>query len=177
MEVAIFVRVSKNSQDYQRQITDLNGLAKRKGYNVVRTISEKVSGGNNNNQRTGINELLALAGDGKIKKVLVTEISRLGRKTSEVLNVIERLTDLRISVYVKNYDLETLSPDGKRNPVAQLLFTLLAEFARIEREFLIERINSGLDQARRNGKKLGRPVGTKKQRNQELKRSQLGFTT
>jgi DNA invertase Pin-like site-specific DNA recombinase len=159
---AIFVRVSKQSQDYERQIADLNATAARQGYTVVATIAEKVSGNTTNDERKGIAELLALAAGGTIRKVLVTEVSRLGRRTSDVLKVIEELTERGVSVYAQNYNLETLTPDGKRNPVASLLFTLLAEFSRLERETLIERIKSGLDQARRKGKTLGRPQGTTK---------------
>lgn len=73
---------------------------------------------------------MTLASERKIQKVLVTEVSRLGRRTSEVLQAIETLTDLGVSVYVHTYSLETLTPKGKRNPTASLLFTLLAEFAR-----------------------------------------------
>jgi DNA invertase Pin-like site-specific DNA recombinase len=93
--------------------------------------------------------------------LLVSEISRLGRKTSEVLKIEEELTDLGVSILVQNYNLETIVK-GKRNPMAQLVFTMLAEFARVERETLIERINSGLEEAKRKGKVLGRKIGTSK---------------
>jgi DNA invertase Pin-like site-specific DNA recombinase len=162
LPIAIFVRVSKQSQDYERQIADLRAYAAKQGYTVVATIAEKISGAKRNEDRQGITELLTLAASGRIKKVLVSEVSRLGRRTSDVLRVIEELTEQGVSVYAQNYNLETLTPDGKRNPVASLLFTLLAEFSRLERETLVERINSGLEQAKRRGKTLGRPVGSKK---------------
>ena len=57
--------------------------------------------------------------------------------------------------------LETLLPNGKRNPAAGIMFALLAEMARAERETLSERIKSGLQEARRKGRKLGRPAGSK----------------
>lgn len=160
INVAVFVRVSKASQDYERQIADLSAYAERNGYKVARVIAEKVSGAKRNAERAGVSELLELSRTGKIKKVLVTEVSRLGRNTGEVLSVIEKLKEEGVSVFALNYNLETLAPDGKPNPLAQLLFTILAEFARLERETLIERIHSGLDQAKRNGKTLGRPKGT-----------------
>ena len=160
--VALFVRVSKQAQDYERQIADLTNYAERQGYTVVQTIAEKISGSKRNDERKGIAELLELANNKRITKVLVTEVSRLGRRTSDVLNVIEELTEHGVSVYAHNYHLETLTPQGKRNPIASLLFTLLAEFARLEKETLIERIHSGLDNARRKGKTLGRPHGTTK---------------
>jgi DNA invertase Pin-like site-specific DNA recombinase len=168
-KAAIFVRVSKQSQDYERQIHDLTAYAERQGYKVVKTIAEKVSGAKSNDERHGITALLSLARSGGIQKVLVTEVSRLGRRTSEVLKVLEELSDCGVSVYAQNYNLETLTPDGKRNPIASLLFTLLAEFSRLERETLVERINSGLAEARRKGKTLGRPTGTTKDDEQFLK--------
>ncbi len=70
-------------------------------------------------------------------------------------------------MYVQNFGIETLKKgrDGKlhRNPVAQFLFTMLAEFARLERETLRERILSGMEEARRKGKKIGRPEGSQKE--------------
>ena len=167
--VAIFVRVSKQSQDYERQIADLTQYAIKQGYTIVATIAEKVSGAKRNAERKGIRDLLTLAAERRITKVLVSEVSRLGRRTSEVLRVVEELTDCGVSVYAHNYNLETLTPEGRRNPVASLLFTLLAEFSRLERETLIERIHSGLEEAKRKGKVLGRPVGTTKERAALLK--------
>lgn len=166
--VALFVRVSKQAQDLNRQIHDLSRFANEQGWNIVATITEKVSGATENDKRKGISELLHLAKHKKISKALVTEVSRLGRRTSDVLAVIETLTECGVSVVAHNYRLETLTPDGKRNPVAALLFTFLAEFARLERETLVERIHSGLEQARRRGKRLGRPHGTTKSTEQVL---------
>lgn len=170
MNVVIFVRVSKQSQDFERQIHDLRLYAERQGWTVLQIISEKISGTKKNVERHGINDLLLLARSGIIKKVLVTEISRLGRRTSEVLTVIEELSEFGVSVYAQNYNLETLTPQGKRNPIAALLFTFLAEFARLERETLVERIHSGLEQARRKGKILGRPKGTSEETEVVLKK-------
>ena len=156
---AIFVRVSKNEQDYQRQLADLRAVAQQQAVRVVAEIAEKVSGVWVNQQREGIQQLLKLSRQGAIQKVLVSEVSRLGRSTVEVLQIVEELTQLGVSIYVQNFGLETLK-QGKHNPVAQFMFTLLAEFARLERETLRERILSGLEEARRQGKKLGRPAGT-----------------
>jgi len=168
----IFVRVSKREQDYQRQIEDLRTIAKAKGVKIVQEISEKISGAKENIDRDGLQELLSLAKSGAIDIVLVQEVSRLGRSTVEVLKVLEELTQLSVSVYVQNFGIETLKK-GKRNPIAQFMFTLLAEFARLERETLRERILSGIEEARRKGKKLGRPDGTKEDKAAFLKKYPL----
>lgn len=147
-QAIIFVRVSKKEQDYQRQLEDLRSLAKSQAVQVVAEISEKISGARTNQERDGIQELIRLSRTGAIQKVLVCEVSRLGRSTVEVLHVVDELTQLGVSIYVQNFGIETLR-NGKRNPVAQFLFTLLAEFARLERETLRERILSGMDESER----------------------------
>lgn len=160
MNVALFVRVSTKQQDYNRQVNDLISYANRQNHTIVATIHEQISGSTSYKDRPAIQELLALAKSGRIDKILVTEVSRLGRKTSDILRIIEYLTEEKISVFILNYNLETLLPDKKINPVASIIFTLLAEFSRLERETLRDRIVSGLDTARKKGVKLGRPKGS-----------------
>jgi len=168
-QAVIFVRVSKKEQDYQRQVEDLRAVAQSQAVQVVAEIAEKISGAKRNQEREGIQQLLALSRRGAIQKVLVSEVSRLGRSTVEVLQIVEELTQLGISIYVQNFGIETLK-NGKRNPVAQFMFTLLAEFARLERETLRERILSGMDEARRQGIRIGRPAGTSEEKAVFLKK-------
>ena len=168
-QAVIFVRVSKKEQDYQRQVEDLRAVAQSQAVQVVAEIAEKISGAKRNQDREGIQQLLGLSRRGAIQKVLVSEVSRLGRSTVEVLQIVEELTQLGISIYVQNFGIETLK-NGKRNPVAQFMFTLLAEFARLERETLRERILSGMDEARRQGVTIGRPVGATEEKAVFLKK-------
>jgi DNA invertase Pin-like site-specific DNA recombinase len=161
--VAIFVRVSRQDQNYNRQVSELQEYANQMNYIVVSVISEKISGAKRNTERKGIDELLQLSCNRKISKVLVSEVSRLGRDARETNNLLSELTDLRVSIYTRNFNLETLDAHGKRNPIASLIFGIIKELAEYERELLWERINSGLDEARRKGKKLGRPTGTTQQ--------------
>lgn len=168
-KVLLFVRVSKGMQDYERQIQDLTGYSKFRNFEIVKVITETGNGTDYNKDRACITELLHIVAQQKVQKVLVSEVSRLGRKTSEVLQVVEMLAEKGVSVFVQNFGIETLNFDGSRNPIAQFLFTMLAEFARLERENLRQRINSGLDEARRKGKRLGRPKGSCKSPKQLLK--------
>jgi DNA invertase Pin-like site-specific DNA recombinase len=166
MKVGFFVRVSSKSQEYDRQISDLTAYAEKMDYQVVQVISASKTA---KEHREAISQLLELARSGKIEKVLVTEVSRLGRRTADILQVIEELSDLRVSVYAHNFGQETLTKEGKRNPTINLVYTLLAEIARMETELLSERIRSGQAEARRKGKKLGRRQGTTKPAEQLLK--------
>jgi DNA invertase Pin-like site-specific DNA recombinase len=99
-QAVIFVRVSKKEQDYQRQLEDLRSLALSLGVQVVAEISEKISGARTNQERDGIQELLRLSRTGAVQKVLVCEVSRLGRSSVEVLQVVDELTQLEVSIYV-----------------------------------------------------------------------------
>jgi DNA invertase Pin-like site-specific DNA recombinase len=158
--VAILVRVSTVKQETDRQISELHAYAKAKGYDVVEVCRETVSGTANGNERHGLRRAEALAVEGRVKKVLVHEVSRLARRNSVAHHFVETLEECGVSLYWHAQGIETLLSNGKRNPAAGIMLALLAEMARSEVELLRERINSGLREARRKGVKLGRPKGT-----------------
>jgi DNA invertase Pin-like site-specific DNA recombinase len=157
--VAILVRVSTRKQETDRQISELESLAASKGWTVIETIREDgVSG--SSKRRPGLARVLELARSKAIRKVLVHEVSRIGRRNGVVHSFLDDLTDLGVSLYWHAQGIETILDNGKRNPAAGIMLALLAEMARAEKETLVERINSGLDAARRKGKTLGRPPGS-----------------
>ncbi len=156
----IFVRVSSQEQDYDRQVSDLLRVAEAKGWSVVEVISEKVSGYKRGVKREGLERLLDLVEKGKVQKVLVSEVSRIGRVPSQTVRILEDFTAKGVSIYVHNVALETLAENGKLNPAASMMFTLFAEFARAESVQLSERVKSGMEQARRKGTHLGRAAGS-----------------
>lgn len=160
VRVAILVRVSTNYQETDRQVSDLSAYAALKGYHVVEVCEEVVSGKADQDKRQGLQRALHLAQTGAIRKVLVSEVSRLARRNSVAHSFVEALEEAGTSLYWHAQGIETLLENGKRNPAAGLMFALLAEVARNERETLIDRINSGLLEARRKGKRLGRPKGS-----------------
>lgn len=159
--VALFVRVSTKSQSYDRQLADLQAVADRQGLRVIHIISETGSATKRRNiDRPEVGRLLELCRSGSINKVLVSEFSRLGRRRGETAGLLEEITELGVSVYAHNLGLETLMPNGRRNPVAGIVQAVMTEIDAMETERLSERISSGLDQARRAGKVLGRPLGS-----------------
>jgi DNA invertase Pin-like site-specific DNA recombinase len=158
--VTILVRVSTNKQETSRQISELNAYADSKGYHVIEVCQETVSGRAGEDDRHGLRHVMELARTGKIKKALVHEISRIARKNSVAHRFVETLEEYGVSLYWHSQSIETLLPSGKRNPAAGMMLALLSEMARAEVETLRERINSGLAEARRQGKRLGRPAGT-----------------
>jgi DNA invertase Pin-like site-specific DNA recombinase len=158
--VVILVRVSTLKQENDRQISELQAYADSKGFEVVEICQEQVSGNADESDRHGLHRAEELARAGMINKVLVHEVSRLARRNSIAHGFIETLEALNVSLYWHQQGIETLLPNGKRNPAAGIMFALLAEMARAERETLSERIKSGLAEARRKGRKLGRPAGS-----------------
>jgi DNA invertase Pin-like site-specific DNA recombinase len=161
--VALFVRVSTPAQDYSRQISDLTAVANRQGYHITHIIADTGSTTKGLNvDRPEIEFLLSLCRAKTIRKVMVTEFSRLGRRRSETPALMEAITETGVSIYAHNLGLETLTPTGKRNQVGDIVIAVMAEIDAMETERLSERILSGLDQARRDGKRLGRPPGSVK---------------
>ena len=159
-KVVILARVSTQAQDYQRQVTELQDYCKKTGWEVTRVFANKVSGAKSLTERAEIAEMVEYIKTNNVKRVVCLEISRLGRNTLEALKVINYLNENGVSLYVKNYNLETLV-DGKVSPVASLICTILLEIASMERLTIKERMASGRDQyiakCRATGMKMGRP--------------------
>ena len=165
-KVVILARVSTDKQDYQRQIVELTDYCSKVGWEIVKVFANKVSGAKKTEERPEVLEMLSYVKEHDIKRVCCLEVSRLGRNTIEALKVIQMLNDNKVSLFIKNYNLETLTPDGTPNPVASLITTILLEVASMERRTILERVNSGRNQyiakCRKEGIKMGRPSDYKK---------------
>lgn len=162
IKAVIFCRVSTKVQDYQRQINDLTELATLKGWSVEQSFCETISGATANDKRKELVAMLDYIAKNNIEKVMVTELSRLGRDTLQVLEVIEILNEAGVSLYIQNYNIETLTPDGKINAMSQFLVTILAEVAKMERRTIRERMESGYDNFIKAGGRIGRKPGYRK---------------
>ena len=158
-KVVIFTRVSTRIQDNQRQVNDLNEIAGRRGWNVEKVFCEQISGATSNKNRGELVAMLDYISVNHIEKVMVTELSRLGRDTVQVLEVIERLNESGVSLYIDNYNIETLTSDGKINAMSQFMVTILAEVARMERRTIRERMESGYVNYINAGGRVGRKPG------------------
>ena len=160
-QVVILARVSTDKQEYYRQINELTDYCRQRNWEVVEVFANKVSGAATNEQRAEIQELVEYVKNHQISRVVCLEISRVGRNTLEALKVIQLLNENRVSLFVKNYNLETLDADGNVNPIASLICTILLEIASMERLAIKERMASGrrqyIEKCRRDGIKMGRP--------------------
>lgn len=161
MDVVLLCRVSTAGQDYSRQVDELSDFCSKMGWNVRRIFTAKVSGAKKIEERSELTEMLDYIRENSIDKVCVLEISRLGKNKLEALKVIRLLNDNGVCLYIKNYNLETLGADGKPNPIASMICTILLEVAQMERLTIMERMASGRDRyiakCRAEGIKMGRP--------------------
>ena len=162
VKTVIFARVSTGLQEYDRQVNELTALAKSNGWSVEAVFAEKISGAKSNKERTELLNMISYVERNHIDKVLVTELSRLGRDTLQVLEIIEMLNKKEISLYIQNYAIETLTKEGKVNAMSQFLVTILAEVARMERKTIRERVESGYNNFRARGGLVGRKQGYRK---------------
>ena len=158
----ILARVSTMAQDFDRQIDELKSYALNNNLNIMKIFANKISGAKSNDERCEIIELIQYVKENHVDKVLVLEISRLGRNTLEALKVIELLNHEKICLCVKNYNIETLDGLGNINPMAQFLITILLEVARMERATIRQRMESGYAHHIQNGGVVGRKPGYRK---------------
>lgn len=161
-KAVIYARVSSVSdrQDTSRQIEDLRKYANLRDIEVVATFEEHISGAKKNEERQVLTECLEYCTTNSVHYLLLSELSRLGRSTLQVLRSLEVLHEAKVSVYIPNLGLYTLQPDGKVNPIVSILITILAEMSNIERSNIVYRLNSGRSNYIAKGGKLGRKTGS-----------------
>lgn len=164
MKVAIFCRVSSKSdrQDTERQKNDLTRMCESNKWEVVELIEERISGKTKTDKRPKMQHLLNLAATKQIKKVVISEISRLGRNVKEGIEIIEELSAMRVSIYIANIGMETLKYNGEENVMFKPILITMMGYAQMESELMSERIRSGLKAAKKKGVVLGRRKGATK---------------
>ena len=112
MKVVIYSRVSTAIQDYQRQTNELIEYSSLMNWKVEKILQEKVSGAKKNEERAELLNMIDYVKQNDIKKVLSWELSRIGRNSLEVLKTINLLHENKISLYIKNHNIETLDDKG-----------------------------------------------------------------
>jgi putative DNA-invertase from lambdoid prophage Rac len=150
--VALYCRVSTADQSCDRQERDLLAFAERGGFEVVGVFKESASGAKND--RIERNKVMALAQARAVDAILVTELSRWGRSTIDLVQSLQSLRAWKVSILAKSglqFDLTT--PHGK------MIASVMAALAEFERDLIRDRIKSGIAAAKARGKQLGRRVG------------------
>jgi putative DNA-invertase from lambdoid prophage Rac len=160
-KVAIYARVSTDEQDALRQVSELREFATRSNYCVEEVFIETASGAKNDRKERA--KVMLLARQRKIQAVLVSEMSRWGRSTQDLLSTLEELASWNCSVLTltgMDFDMSTAT--------GRLMVTILAGVSEFERGLLRERITSGIKHAKAKGVKFGRPAGKDKSRDKNV---------
>lgn len=160
MKVIAYTRISTDTQDLEKQKHILLEYAQKEGWLINEFIEVAVSSKKNMKERK-IDILLEKLENGD--RLLVVELSRLGRNMLETLNIINTLSENGIKlVFVRQPELSTTGTHAK------LLLAIYSYFAESEREYISIRTKQGLAAAKAKGKQLGRPKGSKNKKGRVL---------
>ena len=166
MKSVIYTRVSTDQQTTIRQV---NELKKVEGFEVVKTFSENISGFSKSmKERQGLQDMLKYISKEGVKNLMIHEISRLGRNTTEVLNLLKEMENKGVSVYIHNLGI-TLSAENDNNQIfTKLIVTIMADLARMESEQMSQRIRSGIRARKEKGLATGRRINSTETREKFL---------
>lgn len=165
----LYCRVSSENerQSTTRQVEDLKRFCQANDYDIKGIYEEHISGAKKNEQREVLMECLNFCVENHISVLALHELTRLGRSTLQVLKSLEMLHDAKVSVYIHNLGLYTLQEDGKVNPIASILCTVLSELGSIERSQIVYRLQSGRALYKARGGTFGN-AGYRKPREKKL---------
>lgn len=161
MKGVIYVRVSTNRQEYDRQLSELDSYAKVHNITVEKIFAEKISGIINNKEGGELFSMIKFVTDPKneVKLVLVWDLSRLGRNARQILESIELLSSHKICVILIDSNIRTLDKDDNENPYFKMVITALSGVAELDRKLIVGRLQSGYKNFRNNGGNVGRKPG------------------
>ena len=169
VNAVIYSRVSSESdrQDNQRQTSELLEYANRMGYNIVNIYEEKVSGLKRNSERPIFSRMLddidnsIMTNECKIEKILVWELSRIGRGVLQSLQNIQLLNEKKVCLFIKNFNLETLNDDKSPNSLSMFMVQILFSVASMELQMTKNRMVSGYHHhiQKYGSKSVGRKIG------------------
>jgi DNA invertase Pin-like site-specific DNA recombinase len=149
--VAIYLRVSTSKQETSNQRRELEAVARRSGWQVVKVYEDAgISGAKGRDQRPGLDALLKAVNTREFDMVATWSVDRLGRSLTDLLSILQCLRDKDVDLFLHQQGLDTSTSAGRA------MFQMLGVFAEFERGIIRERINAGLARAREKGVVLGR---------------------
>ena len=150
-KVVIYTRVSTDKQTVENQVKELTEYCKRCNFEIVKIYrDEGISGTKGRDERSGLDEMMKDAVHHKFDMLLCYSICRLSRSLKELITIMNTLNELKIDMFFSVQSIDTTTSAGK------MIFNIFGSLAEFERELLRERIKSGINRAREQGKKLGR---------------------
>jgi DNA invertase Pin-like site-specific DNA recombinase len=148
--VALYTRVSTSDQHPEMQERELAEYVKRRGWSLCKGYCDKGISGTKEH-RPGLDALLEDCRRSKIDVVVVWKFDRFARSLQQLLHALELFRKLGISFVSCTEAIDTSLPHG------EMLFQIIGAIAQWERSLIVERVKAGLQHARSQGKRLGRP--------------------
>ena len=149
---AIYSRCSTSDQTVLNQIKELKEIANRKGLVIVEEFSdEAVSGAKGRDDRTGFDNLIKGAVRKDYNTILVWSVDRLGRSLQHLVSFLNEIHSVDCDLYIHQSGIDRSTPSGK------MMFQMCGVFAEFERGMISERVKSGQERAKSQGKHIGRP--------------------
>ena len=149
--VVIYGRVSTNDQTTDNQIYKLKEIIENRNWDLVDTYTDEgISGSKGRDKRLEFNRLCEDMVKGKFDKILVWDVSRLGRSLQDLVMFLNDLNSVDVGLYIHQSGLDTSTPSGR------MMFQMVGVFSEFERSMISERVKSGLERVKKQGKKLGR---------------------
>ena len=170
-KVVLYCRVSTKDQNCERQITELRQIAKNHNYHIIDEYIDTGFSGSMKN-RPELDRMMKDAFSKKFEMVMTLELSRMGRSTKNLLEIVEKLKEKDINLFIANQQIDTSTPSGS------MFFTIASAFATYERDLIRERVISGLQNAKKKGVVLGRKTnlnGMTKNKIIEIKSQNIGL--
>jgi len=150
--VAIYLRVSTGGQSTRNQRRELEAIARRSGWEIVRVFEDAgISGAKGRDKRPGLDAMMKAVNAKEFDMVATWSVDRLGRSLTDLLAILQALHDKGIDLFLHQQGLDTSTTAGRA------MFQMLGVFAEFERGIIRERVNAGLARAREKGTRLGRP--------------------
>ena len=149
--VAIYLRVSTSKQDTDNQRRELEAVAERSGWKVVKVYEDAgISGAKGRDQRPGLDAMMKAVNAKEFDMVASWSVDRFGRSLTDLPSILQSLHEKGVGLFLHQQGLDTSTTVGKA------MFQMLGVFAEFERGIIRERVNAGLARAKANGTKLGR---------------------
>jgi DNA invertase Pin-like site-specific DNA recombinase len=149
MNTALYCRVSTADQTTANQKLELEQVADRAGWTITQTFTDVISGARA--KRPGLDALMLAVARKEVDMVMVWDVSRLGRSLSHLVSLLEEFHAKGVNLYFHQQGIDTTTPAGKA------MFGIMGVFAEWERGMIQERVKAGLNRAKAQGKRLGRP--------------------
>jgi DNA invertase Pin-like site-specific DNA recombinase len=149
--VALYLRVSTADQTTANQRRELQAVAKRHGWAVVRVFEDAgISGAKGRDERPALDALLNAVARREVDMVAAWSVDRLGRSLTDLLDLLRELHAKGVDLFLHQQGLDTSTPGGRA------MFQMMGVFAEFERAMIRERVMSGLARAKAQGTSLGR---------------------